>query len=110
MAIPFVVLNDDVIKQRVLADARVLAEFPMAVNFRQELAKLEKECTSCAGKEAARKNLQDLMQRIRIWIAQMSSTDKMTIRVVLGVPADRKAMVSYFHGDGPGKQLKRIDF
>lgn len=108
--IPYIVLNDDVLRQRILPDSRLLAQFPMVVNFRQELTKLDKECLSCSGKETARKNLRDFMQRVRIWVAGLSENDKALIREVLAVPAGREAMVSFFEGTGANQKLKRVHF
>lgn len=111
MALPYVVLNDDVIRSQVLGSARVLAELPQANAYREILAQIDKECLSCSGKSEAIKKKRETMQQIRAWIAGLGPAHKQLLREVLKVPDGRTAMVSYFKNAARGgSQMERVNF
>ncbi|GIW89569.1 MAG: hypothetical protein KatS3mg109_0001 [Pirellulaceae bacterium] len=105
-----VVIDDDFMRHRVLGSHKVLSAFPMFNPYRAQVAKLERECSTCRGGQA-RKQLAEVLNTLRRLIAHMPDADKKRLREALDIPASNTVLVAYRAPGPDGKpSIKSVTF
>lgn len=89
------VIDDDLVRHRLLGSGDVLSRFPFLNNYRTKIQELDKRCTTCAGGAQAKADRLDLFNEIRQVLSTLTQPQWSELKQLLGLPDSTSILVSY---------------
>lgn len=90
-----VVVDDDFLRNRLLAVGDILARFPFLNNYRSKLQEIDKRCTTCAGGAAAKTERLDLLNGLRQILTTLSADEWAELKQKLSLQQGDAVLISY---------------
>lgn len=94
-----IVVDNQFIKNRILASVAMMEAVPQLRSLKAELAALERECSTCAGKVSGAKKLAEKWNEVRQLLVTLPEDKRKIIRQHLGL--NQTYRVTYRTGVGP---------